>query len=440
MKMIACIWLFLFPALRTTAQTNVFARVTLDRNSVYVQQPFKATFTVTTTTWYTAPLQFGNLQVNDAFIVPFTHSTPGQYETNGKMLSGVQFYYMIFPYKAGRFTLPAMEITAESPAEGTYKGRKITVHTAPVTFTVKPVPPEYPSGHEWLVAQDVSLNDKWDRPLDDLKVGDVLERTVTIDVRGTLPQLIPEMKAPAGSWANIYPKPASLKDTRDEENANGERVEQASYLLLKAGTFTLPAMEIYWWNPYVGRLYKQSTAGRKIVVKENPDLGMLATLKDSLAAAAPPAAPAHKGPYRVLGWPWYIALLYAAAALLLGGLLLKIFIKLYRRIIAARARYLQSERYWFRRFRQADAGSAELLRRLYQWWDRFLSPQDMITPNAPFFDDYQREMYGHDTIDRGKGETLKQDFARLRKQWKKTPPPEETGRNISEDQQPWPDR
>lgn len=437
MRMFVCICFFLLP-LRIAAQTNVFARVTLDRHSVYVQQPFKATFTVVTTTWYTAPLQFDNLQVNDAFIVPFTHSVPGQYEMNGSSLSGVQFYYMVFPYKPGSFTLPAMAITAESPAEGSTQGRKITVHTAPVSFTVKPVPPQYPSGHEWLVARDVALADHWSKPLDDLKVGDVLERTVTIDAQGTLPQLIPEARMTEDGWANVYPKPTVLKDTRDDVNPNGERTEQADYLLLKAGTFTIPAVEVYWWNPYAGRLFKRSTPARTIRVKENPGLGMLATLKDSLAAASPPVASAHKGPYRVMGLPWYMALLYTVAGVLLIWLLVKCSIRLYREIRILRARYLQSERYRFKQFIKADAASPELLRRLYQWWDRFASPRKTV-PGSPALHDYLQEMYARDQIETKKGAALKKEISMLRKQWKRSQPAEKEILEVSEDQRPWPE-
>ncbi|WP_162946599.1 BatD family protein [Chitinophaga barathri] len=441
MRTYAYICFFLLLPQYTTAQTNVFARAELDRNSVYNQQPFKVTFTVVTTTWYTAPLQFDNLQVSDAFIVPFTRSIPGQYEMNGKYLSGVQFYYMVFPYKAGRFSLPSMAITAESPAEGTSTGRKITVHTAPVSFTVKPVPKEYPSGHEWLVARDVSISDNWSKPLDKVKVGDVLERTITVDALGTLPQLIPEVNTAAGKWAGVYPKNAELKDTRDEENANGERTERASYLLLEAGTFNIPAVEVYWWNPYVGRLYKKSAPARTIHVQPNPDLGMLTTLKDSLAAAAPPATAAHKGPYRILGLPWYWALLYAAVILLVIWILVKMTIILYRRAKTAREHYLQSELHWFRQFRSADAGSPDLLRKLYHWWDRFLFPQKTITETVEersAFHDYIKEVYSYDHIDKEKGETLKQVFTQYREQWKKSPPAEKSGPDVSADQRPWP--
>ncbi len=437
MKMFVCICFFFLP-LRVAAQTNVYARVTLDRHSVYIQQPFKATFTVVTTTWYTAPLQFDNLQVNDAFIVPFTHSVPGQYEMNGRSLSGVQFYYMIFPYKAGTFTLPAMAITAESPAEGSSQGRKVTVHTAPVPFTVKPVPPQYPSGHEWLVARDVAIGDRWNKPLDDLKVGDVLERTVTIDAQGTLPQLIPEARMPDGGWANVYPKPAVLKDTRDDVNPNGERTEQADYLLLKAGTFTIPAVEVYWWNPYAGRLFKRSVPARTIQVKENPNLGMLATLKDSLAAASPPTIMAHKGTYHILGLPWYMALLYAAAGILLMWLLVKCSIWLWRKISISRARYLQSEKYHFRQFIKADAASPELLRRLYQWWDRFASPRKTV-PGSSALNDYLQDMYGRDQTEKQKGMALKNEISKLRKQWKRARPVEKQILEVAEDQRPWPE-
>ena len=129
----------LFPgiALTTTAQPDCFARVTLDRHNVYVQQPFKVTITVLTATWYTAALSFDNIQVPNAFILAFDRTTPGMFSQGGQQYAGLQFYYIVFPYKEGEFVFPAIDIVAQTPPPGSSQSRNITISTPAQHFSVK---------------------------------------------------------------------------------------------------------------------------------------------------------------------------------------------------------------------------------------------------------------------------------------------------------------
>lgn len=360
------------------AQLKCFAKVELDRNNVYIQQPFKVTCTILTATWYTQPPEFDNIQIPGAFVVPFTRPQTGRFTDHGTGYSGIQFYYIVFPYKEGVFSVPSIAITVATPPEGSAVSSKVTLHTTPVSFVVKPVPKNFPANEEWLVASDVKLADHWSKPLSTLKVGDVIERTVTANASGTLPQFIPALPAGKVSWAEVYPGKVTLKDTRDDYTANGERVQSSTWLLTKAGTFELPPEKVSWWNPYAARLYTRTLPAVKLQVADNPQLGMLTTLKDSLAKASKPLKPAKKGPLMIAGMIWYKACLYAAAVLLLMWLLYRTGRYLTKKIKYLLQQYHQSEGYWFRKFMKDPATTS-----LYQWWDRWrkndLSPAVAVT-------------------------------------------------------------
>lgn len=352
------------------AQVKCFAKVELDRSDVYIQQPFKVTYTVLTSTWYTQPPEFDNIQIPAAFVIPFTKAQPGRFTDNGIEYSGIQFYFIVFPYKAGVFSVPSITIKAETPPEGSAVGSKVVLHTNPVSFVVKPVPKHLPAGEDWLVAKDVLLTSHWSKPLTHLKVGDVIERTVIIDASGTLPQFIPPVTDSKVAWAEVYPGKVSLQDTRDEYSANGERIQTSSWLLTQAGDFQLPEASISWWNPYAARMYTRTMPAVTLKVAANPALGMLTTLKDSLAKAAAPPSSAKKGPLLIAGMIWYKAVAYGIAGLLVTGLLLKLAFYLPKKIKNAWKHYQQNEAYWFRRFmRTADNGNVST--QLYQWWDRW---------------------------------------------------------------------
>lgn len=420
----------LFCTATLQAQVKCFAKVELDRSDVYIQQPFKVTYTVLTSTWYTQPLEFDNIQIPAAFVIPFTKAQPGRFTDNGVEYSGIQFYFIVFPYKAGVFSVPSITIKAETPPEGSAVSSKVTLHTTPVSFVVKPVPKRLPAGEDWLVARDVSLTTQWSKSLSQLKVGDVVSRTLTINASGTLPQFIPPIADPKVSWAEVYPGKVSLQDTRDEYNANGERVQTSSWLLTQAGEFELPAESISWWNPYATRMYTRSIPAVKLSIAPNPGLGMLTTLKDSLAKAAAPRPAAKKGPFLIAGMVWYKAAALGIAGLLLLGFLIKVVFYLSKKIKNARKHYLQSETYWFRRLMKAKADNGNVSTQIYQWWDRWPAipkhPAVAATLKeqqegdvAKEWSGYEAGVYGRGSISEKEVENLKHQFRQYRSRKKR---------------------
>lgn len=350
---------------------SCFAQVSLDRSSVYVQQPFKITITVLTSTWYTAPLDFDNIQIPNAFMLSFDRTTPGMFTVNGKQYAGLQFYFIVFPYKAGNFAVPSINIVATTPPEGTAVSNKVKLKTPARNFVVKPVPASI-KGDNWFVAKDVRISERWNKSLTNLKVGDVIERTITVNADGTLPQFIPELDLQQPDFASIYPQDADLADTRNEYDANGRRTQTVIYLLEKPGDFTIPAIPIKWWNPNSSKLYSRTVAAGKIHVAPNPNLGIVQTLKDSLAASKPVQAKeaVKKGPKLYYGLPWYLFFAYVAIGLVICFIVVRFLLRWYKKMHARYLVYKQSETYWFRRFMSSSLQLSLLTQRLYAWWDR----------------------------------------------------------------------
>ena len=73
---------------------------------------------------------------------------------------------------------------------------RLSTQTRPQTIKVNAIPS---SNDESLtmVANDVYLEEKWNKQLNQLKVGDVIERTIDIYASGTLPSLI----SPFGAYS-----------------------------------------------------------------------------------------------------------------------------------------------------------------------------------------------------------------------------------------------
>jgi hypothetical protein len=143
---------------RAQSQVNCFVKTQMDKRSVYAQQPFKITFTVLTATWYTAPLDLDNIEIPDAFIIPFDRTMPGMFSVGGKQFAGIQFYFIVFPYKPGDYLVPAINITAETPPAGGFKGQAVKIKTAPQKFVVKAIPENFKE-ENWFVAKNVFVRE-----------------------------------------------------------------------------------------------------------------------------------------------------------------------------------------------------------------------------------------------------------------------------------------
>ncbi len=355
-----------------TLRGQVSASVSLSRTSVYTGQPFRVTITVWTRTWFTAPLQFGNMQIPGSFMVPFDDPQPGMFAIGKTQYPGIQFYYIVIPYQTGEFTVPPLEITAQSPPEGSSTGRKVVIHTGEHKFTVRDVPSGLKGSAAWLVAKHVTLTERWSPAPENLKTGDVLKRTLTITASGTLPQFIPDLSPQEKvDWASTYPDPAVLHDTKEGGDVEGRSVQTITYLLEKAGEFTLPAIELSYWNPVTARAGRATVKAREFTVAENPDLGILTTLRDSLDAANKPVAnpDARKKPVTIFGLrPWQAAGL-VATTVVAGWLLFLSGRFVIRKIRAAWRRYLAGDRHLFRRFILSGDTPGEVLPALYRWWD-----------------------------------------------------------------------
>ncbi len=438
------IWLvFCCSLLQVNAQLDCFASVVLDKHSVYAQEPFKATVTVSTATWYTAPLDFDNIQISNAFILPFSRTFSTMLTIKGKQYASLQFYFIVFPYKPGNYSFPAINIRAETPAAGTSTSQKITIHTAPQKIVVKDIPAKF-KGESWFVAKNVYVSEHWNKPLNNLKVGDVLKRTVVVDAKGTLPQFIPGFKNDSLSFASVYPDEADLADTRDDYDANGKRTQTFTYLLEKEGTFEMPALDVTWWNPIAARLYKKSAAGATLIVKPNPNLGILTTLKDSLNASSVKKnlAPQHKQPLRIYGVLWYWFLLYALIALFVAFLLIRFFVAVYKKIRQRYKLYVVSEPYWFKKFLHTPNRAKDVVMALYAWWDRWPAKDKTSSINQTLqseqnthileeMNEYSKQLYNNQDVNAAVDKEFKSAISELRKEKMET---NESGQLTSERQ------
>lgn len=396
-KLIAVLGFWLGLSIQTFAQT-IWAGVTLDKSAVYAGEPVSVSVKVYTSTWFTTGLDLGNIKVQGAFSVYF-RPVSTSFQRDGKTYAGVELIYNVFPYEVGNVTFPVLDIEVESPAPGDFKGLKHTVKTKEKIIKVKPAPASFASG-EWLVAGGLSVSDHWNVDPKKVKVGDVLQRQISRTAYGTVSELIPPIAWDSLPGVSEYPSRSAVSNNKDKTSISATRTETMRYLFEKEGEVTIPEMVFTWYNPAHEKLYKRTLKAVTIQVEPNPDLGMLASVRDSLAKQQEEVLveEAETQPKTILGMSPK-----RFFALVLGGVVILFFLfkicrKLYSQQKARKAAYLVSEQYFFDSFKKSyrthDAG--RITYSLYRWMDSM----HLAEPSVSYF----LRKFGPKTTSNAKGE------------------------------------
>ncbi|WP_057938896.1 BatD family protein [Algoriphagus resistens] len=363
---------------------SLWSDVTVDRTSAYLGQPVEVSVTVYTSTWFTKGLDLGNIKVEGAFTVYFRPVTTS-FNRDGQTYAGVKQIYHVFPYSDKDIVFPELAIEVESPAVGDYKGKKHTVTTEAKSIKVKPIPGKF-SETDWLVAGGLSVTERWSGDRNKVKVGDVLERTISRTAAGTVSELIPPIAWDSIMNVGMYPSRSEVENNKTKTAISASRTEDMRYLFEKEGEVVLPEMVFTWFNPYRNQLYKRTLKEVKIEVQPNPDLGVLASVRDSLAQSAQEEIVAEEvddQPLRIMGMSPEKFTLVSAVAILA----LTVFIRLLRTGISKwkqkREAYLVSEEFYFNEFKEASKNKSQraVAAKLYRWLDAM----ELEEPSAEFF-------------------------------------------------------
>lgn len=276
---------------------------------------------------------------------------------NGESYAGIRRSYVVTLQTAGDFTLPPAAIPFTYAAVPGQPGVQASVTLPPEKFTVGGAP-----AGGGAAAQKVTVTQDLDGDPKTLKAGDTLVRTITVTAQGMQAMMIPvpDFTAPAG--VRLYPHDPVLTDKLDQAQGaiGGTRIDRVTYGFEKAGTYTLPAIEIAWYDP----------GTQKNEVAQAPEIAVTVAAAAGFTPAIKPPEIVEPEPRE----PVNVRLLAGVAAGLVGLVLLAwLVVRLWRALAAwrqaRRIRYQQSEAYSFRQFSTAcRSGEAPAVYAALQSW------------------------------------------------------------------------
>lgn len=117
----------------------------------------------------------------------------------------------------------------------------------PLSVEIKPRPDDF-SGKLWLPASNLKIQGQWSIPHDELETGEPATLTITVEADGlTAEQLpVPEIVFPTG--LKSYDDQPERRDDATKNGIRGVMLKKVAVVPTKAGSYSIPALEIPWWN------------------------------------------------------------------------------------------------------------------------------------------------------------------------------------------------
>ncbi|MBK1877305.1 BatD family protein [Pelagicoccus mobilis] len=240
-------------------------------DEIYATQKVVLTIEIATDQWFAGGTEVGSLEVPNAVVLQRqTFAINSTRRSGGKTWAIQQWEIEIYPQREELYQIPSIEVglTVSGDDGKPIRGSLIT-NTASFVATS---PPGAPEDSTWIASKELTLRETWSDSMEELKVGEARERTITIEADGLPAMMLPRLSHPQTAGLSIYPKPGKIHDETSRGAARATRIENASYFFETPNIYTLPKIQIHWWNLEKETWEVASLPELTFEVSPNPDL------------------------------------------------------------------------------------------------------------------------------------------------------------------------
>lgn len=191
---------------------------------------------------------------------------------DGKLYGVVERRYAIYPQGSGDLTIEPLVFQGQISNGMSFfsnpfgrQPRTVVVRSDPVNLKVKAIPKTF-TGGQWLPAREITLTEEWSQYPLQFKVNEPLTRTVILTAKGLTASQLPELPAWQSPDFKQYPDQPKLEDDKKASGIIGKRVEKIAMIPSRTGTYTLPEVNIPWWNTVTNKMEYATLPERQIDV------------------------------------------------------------------------------------------------------------------------------------------------------------------------------
>ena len=262
-----------------------FTRVRVNQKKVYVQQQLVITqqlFSAYNLSAYAlGELKFGGI---DVVVEPLGEEKQYRTRLDGQAYVVVEKQFALFPQQSGALKLEPIIAEGQTGSRSSLynsfaRGKVVRARTEEIEVEVMDVPASADMS-PWLPATDFQLLEQWAENPPKFVQGEPLTRTLSIKAEGLSAAQLPVLPDISIDGFKQYPDQPILENIKNDGGLSGYRLEKVAFIPTRAGKFTLPAIEIPWWNTATQQREVARIAQREIEVAPSPT-----------AAQAQPVAP-----------------------------------------------------------------------------------------------------------------------------------------------------
>lgn len=273
------------PEVAAETKKHIFIQTSVDitDGETYVQQQIPYTVKL----FYDSSMQSGEFllpEVENVDIRQLDTSRRYQVVRAGKKFTVIEKHFVISPEKSGKLQLPSITVRGRialssgdsstppnryndtdifnrlfnnfgrpNPFDRLFNRRSIgpsrpfSISSQTIDVNVLPVPKEF-TGKAWLPAENLIIHDSWKLNPPELKVGEPVMRTLTLQVKGLSSSQIPQIEIPKPIGMKVYPEQAETDTPNDGKTIYGIQRVDISYIPNQQGKVTIPEISVDWWD------------------------------------------------------------------------------------------------------------------------------------------------------------------------------------------------
>ena len=298
------------PDAASTSQGDVFMEARVEPGQAHVGQQLSYVVRL----YYAVNISGGSLdtpQIDGVQVSRIGDDLNYDAQRGGRSYHVLERRFALIPQRAGHIVIPPLGFQGEmvDPRDpNSFFGASTPVSaSAPETSVeVKAAPADWGKS-TWLPARELTLTlGGWPDGADQVRVGQPLNLRMKLQATGLPFEALPALSLPQVDGATVYPdKPVTGTDN-DGRWLKGHREQAFAVVPTRAGTLTLPATTLKWWNVQTGTVAVARIPAHSVTVL--PAAG-------AASAVVPPAAttvgaPAASSPGLATatdtasGWRW----------------------------------------------------------------------------------------------------------------------------------------
>ena len=244
-----------------TPNQNFILEMEPSQKSGYIQQQFIITIRLLVAKNINN-YQFSDLTTStpDTIILPLGKDQ--QYKTyrGKKQYIVIEKKFALFPQKTETLKINpfvaaiAISSNANSRFYDPFNTRTTTkrLHSKAVSLNIKDIPSQYTSNN-WLPSSSIKLSEEWPQNKKFI-AGEPITRTLSLLANGLTSSQLIEIAQPSINGLKQYPdKPESLEQQKTD-GLIATRKQKIAIIPTQAGSYTLPAISIPWWNTIANKI------------------------------------------------------------------------------------------------------------------------------------------------------------------------------------------